>query len=295
MPNYAMASLSLHHIAQPICVALALFVGLAESVRAAEPTYKGRTTTSWLQDFAYGRTPDMQKDRQAAEAIRAIGKDALPLLIDRLRISSEPLTDDEIYSTQDFHTLSAFRALGADAIPAIPELIELMDAAHKAAGFSNAEPIERLTHRKIAFTALALKAMGEKAAGPLVEALASERRERRFGAAMALEPFEEQSQVVVPALIQVLSDKDEDVRWRAARSLGELHALPEQTVPALARSLREDYAANVRCYVISALEKFGSDADSALPDLRKATNDPDSVVRDYARKALKTITTKRQP
>jgi HEAT repeat protein len=123
----------------------------------------------------------------------------------------------------------------------------------------------------------------------LLNALKAEDKRGRFGAAMALEYFPGQAQDVVPALVKSLEDENSDVRWRAAKSIGTLRAMPNLSVPALAERLRRDHAINVRCYAIINLAKFGKAAESAVPDLATATNDPDSAIRSYAKDALKAI------
>lgn len=255
-----------------------------QTLRADEPAYQERTVSSWLQDFAIGRFPDMEKHRAAVRAIRVIGAEALPVLTEELRATSS--TSD---FAQDIHIVSAFRALGAEARPAIPTLIELLAPAYDAARESLSETDAQLKDRKSGTAALALQAIGQESVSPLIEALDAEEIKIRFGAAMALEYFPRQAKDTVPALIKALNDKDCDVRWRAARSIGTLRAMPKLSVPALVKRLRDDPAANVRCYAIMALGKFGRKAEASAPALRMATSDPDSAIRDYARKALEKV------
>lgn len=206
------------------------------------------------------------------------------MLTDRLRTDASDLDD-----IQDTHTVSAFEALGAEARPAIPALIELLAPALAAARVSSSEPSAQLNDRKSLAAARALEAIGEDSVRPLIEALDAEPTNIRFGAAMALESFPRQAKAVVPALIKALEDKSPDVRWRAARSLGALCALPEVSVPALATKVLDDPDSSVRNYAIMALGKFGSKAPSSAPTLREATNHPSSVTQHYARKALEAI------
>jgi hypothetical protein len=263
---------------------LLFLVVCQQTLRADEPAYQDRTVSSWLQDFAIGRYPDMEKHRAAVQAIRAIGADALPVLTERLGTTASSL--DRV---QDAHTVSAFRALGAEARPAIPTLIELLAPAYDAARESLSEPDAQLNHRKSGAAALALQAIGQESVSPLMEALDADETKIRFGAATALEYFPRQAKDTVPALIKALEDKDCDVRWRAARTIGTLQAMPDLSVPALVKRLRDDPATNVRCYAIMALGKFGRKAEGSAPALRMATSDPNSAIRDYARKALERV------
>lgn len=261
-----------------------LSTAFQDAANADEPAYRGRVVSSWLQDFAFGRFPDMEKDRAARGAIRSIGADAIPVLTARLRVTSAALDQ-----TQDMHTVSAFSALGAEARSAIPTLVHLLAPAYDAARESPSEPRAQLNDRKSTAAALALEAIGQDSVSPLIKALEAEDKRIRFGAAMALECFPRQEQDVVPALVRALEGDDCDVRWRVARSIGTLHAIPDLSVPALAKRLRQDSAVNVRCYAIMALAKFGRAAEPAVSDLVTATRDSDSVIRSYAKDALKAI------
>jgi HEAT repeat protein len=267
-----------------LCLASSFLVVWQQTLRADEPAYQERTVSSWLQDFATGRYPDMEKHRIAVQAIRAIGADALPVLTERLRSTSSSL--DRV---QDGHTVSAFQAIGAEARPAIPVLIELLAPAYDAARESLSEPNAELNHRKSEAAAHALQAIGQDSVCPLIKALAAEETNIRFGAAMALAYFPPQAKDTVPALIKALEDNDCDVRWRATRSIGTLRAMPELSVPALAKRLRDDPATNVRCYAIMALGKFGTTAKTSIPDLRKAATDPNGAIRSYAHAALEQV------
>lgn len=245
---------------QLLCLAFSLLVSNGPAYGAQEPVHEGRTVSSWLQDFAIGRFPDMEKHRAAVEAIRAIGADAVPVLVERLRVTPDPLD-----STQDIHTLSAFRAIGPKAKPAIPDLIALLAPAYDAARRSG--PIAEVQHRKSIYAALALREIGQDSVIPLTQALASDNAKVRFGTAMASQYFVRHAKEVLPALIRSLEDTDCHVRWRAARSIGDFRAMPELSVPALIKTAREDEAANVRSYAISALVKLGPIARESIPYL----------------------------
>jgi HEAT repeat protein len=106
---------------------------------------------------------------------------------------------------------------------------------------------------------------------------------------MALGNFKRQAQRAVAALIDSLTDQQPDVRWRAARSLGDLQSSPGVAVPALAKLLRDDREVNVRCYAVFALQEFGKEAQTALVELRQAARDEDSALRSYAEKAIERI------
>src|ERR1019366_3848340 len=64
-------------------------------------------------------------------------------------------------------------------------------------------------------------------------------------------------------------DKDADVRAKAARALGTIHADAEGTVPLLIGRLKDDSAMAVKMASVVALGQFGPDAKDALPPLRE--------------------------
>ncbi|REJ86035.1 MAG: hypothetical protein DWQ34_17955 [Planctomycetota bacterium] len=276
---------------------------------ADEPVYEGRTLTSWLEDFAVGRFPDMDKHRAAEDAIRQIGVDALPLLIERLTITS-PASQKLIKRVQmleaqgeleqasvaeaeslgeDIQTVSAFRALGADAHPAIPTLIELVTPAYDAATAIFSGPAERLKDDKSTAAAEALAAIGPAAIPPLIKALNEGGVSTRFAAALALRYFANEDRTIVPALLDAFGDRNPDVRQWAIRSIGSIRRLPDLSVPALVERLHNDPDNNVRCAVLIALGWFGRNAESAVPDIIEATTDPSPSIQGYARRALERI------
>src|SRR5437773_9802336 len=56
-----------------------------------EPVYHGRTLSSWLdQKFPMVRPPVQQDWRAADEAIRHIGTNAIPVLLNMLRATDQP-------------------------------------------------------------------------------------------------------------------------------------------------------------------------------------------------------------
>src|SRR4051812_6075625 len=94
-----------HRILRWFCFAtVCMLVG--RSASGDEPVYQGRTLSSWMQDLAMGRYPDMEKHRDATHAIRAMGAGTLPILIDRLKVGAVPADEDADIS-QDSRTLSA--------------------------------------------------------------------------------------------------------------------------------------------------------------------------------------------
>ena len=89
----------------------------------------------------------------------------------------------------------------------------------------------------------------------------------------------------VPVLIQALGDTDANVRVHVAEALGKIKADPEHVVPCLLRALRDEHE-RVRSFAAAALGRFGGEASSAVASLLKALDDVDWNVRVHAAAAL---------
>ncbi|HYT89056.1 MAG TPA: HEAT repeat domain-containing protein, partial [Gemmataceae bacterium] len=101
---------------------------------------------------------------------------------------------------------------------------------------------------------------------------------------------------LVPLLVQILKDKDQQVlHFAAARSLGFLGADAREAIPDLIDALKADDFTNaaqrsaILRNILSTLEQFGADAKEAVPIIRVLANDADRGVRDSARRALKKL------
>jgi hypothetical protein len=83
-----------------------------------EATYKGRSVRTWLADLREG--VDRDQRTRAVEALSAMGKEAVPQLVETMEKS-----DDYLQRVQAAGTL---HNIGADAESAIPALIRTIDA-----------------------------------------------------------------------------------------------------------------------------------------------------------------------
>jgi HEAT repeat protein len=143
------------------------------------PEYQGRNLSSWLADLD-SLQPAVTREKGRL-AVRAIGTDALPMLIGKIR---EPETvigalrrlsrfQDAMEITPQnvnaWRAIYAFRALGPAAAPAIPALAELLE--HESTS---------------CISMLALVAIGRDAAPSLTNALHSTSSLVRSNAAYGL-------------------------------------------------------------------------------------------------------------
>ncbi|HMC27199.1 MAG TPA: HEAT repeat domain-containing protein, partial [Verrucomicrobiae bacterium] len=269
--------------------------------------------------FINAGSPWGTEEPRTREAIRHIGTNCLPKLVQLIRHQDSPfslkvlsllqrqsLLKLKIYSA-DEHRAQAFRALtvlGTDAAPAWTEI--LLDE-----------------HLSVKIRETALLSLGyagpEAAVPPLIACLSVTNIVIRTNAAMLLSSFGYKAKAAIPALLSIIGNENDPAvrtvfadalrhcepdtvvclirslmydpptfRAGAATSLGLLKQRPEVSIPALIFYL-DDPDAHVRESAVSALADFGPEAHSATPSLLKACNDPKKYVRIAATNALAQI------
>jgi HEAT repeat protein len=111
----------------------------------------------------------------------------------------------------------------------------------------------------------------------MCEALKSPLRFKRLDP----QPFIE----MIPEFLVLLHDNWHMLRWRAASLLGDLHAAPDQCIPALMRCL-EDSFPEVQGAAALALGEYGDLASIAIPQLIELSNAKDVPLRCFVLSAL---------
>jgi HEAT repeat protein len=86
----------------------------------------------------------------------------------------------------------------------------------------------------------------QKSTDELIEALKSGPEIEAVKAARLLPRGKDEAEKVVPALIEGLTNKANDVRRSSALKLGEFHALAKDAIPALQKAEEDDGDARVR-------------------------------------------------
>jgi len=223
-------------------------VGLIANLRQPrEPEYDGLPLSEYLRSLTYSQ---VRLERSARDAIRAMGSDAVPHLINILdaRESRFKTWFNEVADRQSFirfrfqplgprqvHATMACQELGPIAAPAIPSLARLLDdpqLGHLAVAalaeigpqtfplLTNALASRWPSIRFAAVGHLRLTRPRERALPPLLAALRSDESQMRNLAAESLGALGFHSQEVIAALTALLDDPDTTVRVNAARSLG---------------------------------------------------------------------------
>jgi hypothetical protein len=228
-----------------LLVLLGLFWFSRDQLRC-NPVYDGKALSLWLETYdpasPFGRgSPEWLK---ADEAVRHIGTNTLPILLEMLCDTDSNLKLRLVAMTQKQHVIKihfvpaatrnieasrAFIVLGDTAKDAVPDLIKAFNENHSVESQCAIEN--------------ALKWMGPAARPAL------------------------------PLFLQTANNPNNTVRANALWALGEIHAEPQICVPVLLQGLN-DLSDEVRLSAAHALGKFGADAESAIPRLMELTNRP---------------------
>jgi peptidoglycan/xylan/chitin deacetylase (PgdA/CDA1 family) len=262
-------------------VALVALSFYASRPRAPDPVYEGKRLSEWL-DRVYAHNDQTEVD-EAAAAIRHIGTNAVPFLLQELQAEAPfwvrtiqriegrlPFSIDlPSADTRIGRAITGFVILGATAAPAIPRLTEVMLHA----------PTQNAT---AAVEALRL-AGGTNAVPIFIRGLTNLAGWPQVWTAQALGSLTNYSAPAVPALLANLASSDATVRSSCASALGKIASQSELVVPALTKLLA-DPDRNVRRSAASALGEFKGSALPAVPALRVAASDP--IIRSSATVAL---------
>jgi hypothetical protein len=231
-----------------------MWLGLASGPR--EPVYDGKPISYWLKGYTSGRFnpahpggPSVPTYSEADDAIRHMGTNAIPTLIQMLREKESPLkhTLVSLAKKQHFFRLTymspadktlaamrAFDAIGPQATEVAPQLVEIYDL--DPSGFSRQVVPEILSH--VAPSAPETVPLLLRALAETNDAMV------RANAAGALAKIRPKPEMVVPALTKALSDPDPWVQASAAQALGGFGAEAKSAVPVLTQRLQSELAKN---------------------------------------------------
>ena len=162
--------------------------------------------------------PEVQLE--AAKALWKINHDPTPILPTLAHL----LNTEQ--SWQAAYTLAEMRSAGA---PAVPALIKAM----------RREQVPR-PFRAVSSATFALGQIGAPAIPALIEALADENKIHRANAALALAFMEKNAAPAEAALLQIINDRDENVRQAAALTLGRIGSTDPRAIHGLSLCLRAE-------------------------------------------------------
>lgn len=260
---------------------LALWVG------EREPVCRGKRLSEWLEQWV--SSGDENESRTAEAAIRQIGTNGIPLLlnwiqyeprtgkgsmqslVDKLpaRLRSNRLIYHFMENRTERRAVEAelgLGILGPQAAPAIPELTRLMNNCAKT---------------NCALSAMrSLGCIGSAALPALLTAAQDPRFPFRLAAVATLGMnFRGTNGLpALPVLARCAGDPDPRVVRASILALGALKLQPETTIPALTNRLH-DARPDIRSAAIYALGAFKEQAISLLPVLSETFKDPEPTVR----------------
>lgn len=208
-------------------IALAGLIAIISS-NPPEPSYQGKPLSWWLEENA--RPPSQLGTPETAEAIRQIGTNALPTLI-------------ELLCARD----SSIKKLA------------MKWAARQSIIKIHFIPADELRSRAVCAYAR-LRSVARPQVPALLGVLTNTPfTKERYSAANALSAIGPDAAEAVPALVKAAKDPDSSVRACALSALGCIHAKPDLTIPALIAGL-EDSDPLVSGCASNALVPFGQQA-----------------------------------
>ena len=171
-----------------------------------EPNYRGKPLGEWLKT----RDREGKFSTDAEEALRHMGTNALPALLERLVYVQPPfgLRAPQV----NIEAVRAFIVMGEQALPVLPRLQTLMDSTNADTAL---------------YAMLASCGTGSNAVPILIKGLTSRFPAVRGEAAHYLTEgpgaqFSDQRKQAIPLIVKLLDDSDENVRGNATNELKEI-------------------------------------------------------------------------
>jgi HEAT repeat protein len=235
-----------------------------QELRLREPVYQGKRLSEWLLSynvvFAFPESEEKLRHwTEADEAMRQMGINAVPTLLRLLRKTDSPLMLHLLALAQKQHLVKV-------------RYIPAWDWNGMAAS-----------------ALFALGHTADCAAPQLVEICQrSESSESRRAALYLLGNIGPAAKKIVPSLVPMATDRDEQTRHGVVWALAQIHCEPVMTVPVLRKALL-DPALAVRANAAAGLGAFGPAAEQAVPALVEALKDQDASMRRTVASSLRSI------
>jgi HEAT repeat protein len=302
-------------IAATLLAAFAL--GIWEATRQVEPVYMGKPLSRWLAEVPDGwghpleGRLDPEERPAAANAVRAMGTNALPALIKMMEaqdwspkrrlewvaftlgLIKLPTTTTRA-ERQNVRALFGFCALGTNANPALPALMDLLvrrGDSHTAVALAYMSPegvlalSQALTNRdmilrtKVPHARFTIFLVLSQLAWVAQQTDTPPERRARL---------ELHARLAAPSLLQCVSDPDAVIRIVAAERSVRLGVDRDKTMTVFTNCLTDPDPV-IRKRAARDLSAFGPAATSAVPALVKALQDQEAFVRLAVTNALRKI------
>lgn len=258
------------------CVGFVLLVSFT-AIAAQEPAYQGTPLSVWMERIRQARTE--QQSTQASNAIHHIGTNAVPFLLQRVRLNNR--RQDPVW-TESLRIALACKVLGSRAEPIITELTNRLWSTDE---------------QEASIAAYTLLNTGALALWPLMKFYsAPEAFYTRFSPPWPF-PFsgadidvmlQDNPREMLPIMIQIYEGGSPKVRLNAEEFLRRALSKAELSFPVLKPSLQSPEPF-IRSQILGYLRRRGTNATAALPEVKKLLTDPDPTVRSEATNALAAI------
>jgi hypothetical protein len=219
-----------------------------------------------------------ERKQRTIDMLRANTSNFLPQLMQEVyNIGYIEVTNKNVAARRTERLGLVFEALGAEARPLLPKLINEFNAG-----------------RSIGPCVVAFRHIGGGDCGLiLVSALTNSNLRMRNASMSVISTFATNREVAaaaVPPLLLILKDDSAFSRAAAASALGYLRSQPDTVVPSLLNTAKHDSDFVVRTMAIKAIGHFGTNAVSVTPALEAiADADENTSVRRVASLAIRAI------
>lgn len=234
---------------------LVLGVGLLLPIRTGEPSYQGKRLTSWLQQYSTNHFVHRGNaaDKEAEYAIRQIGTNAIPTLLNLFRSDS----------------------------PLLRKLAQKLPA-----GVSSRFYVD--DHLRLAsYGFVALGTNGQPALADLIELSRQTDHDVRYRATYSLGHLGPAAEAAIPRLIELVDDQDGSIRDQALMSLSMIHLNAPLVVPVLIKSATAfQRSIPERTAAIRGLRYYKEASAEILPVLLKLQEDNDADIRADATNSI---------
>jgi HEAT repeat protein len=259
------------------------------SAISLEPTYQGETLSYWMAHWyqEYGH-----QNMEAEEAVRSMGTNALPYLVEWI---GKPCRSSSDYDYCG-RALKGFEVLGPTASPAIPDLIKIIGRNGNfpacALGYIGTNAIPALTKKLLELVAVTNEPpkpsfhFSDFFAGSKWPTEEFYVQRKMF---CSLSFYGTNAQSAVPALISYLQNSNAKEPGDAVGILAMAgHNQPDIIIPVLLKTFSGS-SGYVRTCAADALASFGTNVLSAIPVLLSGEQDNDANTRAHIAVAIKQI------
>jgi HEAT repeat protein len=230
-------------------------------LRTRDPVYQGQTLSYWFDQFNTTNRP------QAAMAIRQIGTNAVPFLLEKAKSKDGDTLYERLYRT------IYFRA---------PTILQRRLALPN--------PIENTYDYRVAS---ALQLLGLPAVPQLIEAMEDRNSKVRLAAVRVTGLIGPEANTAVPTLAKLVNDSNGEVRVEAVSALSIMGPNKKLAIPALIGALNDSnrgpkpgMTVYVKENAARVLGEIGPEARAAVSPLTKLLSDTNSYAREQAAIAL---------